>query len=45
MIDFELFSVFDRKFELSAAGLISSGVVILVGMWLANRKPRTVEGA
>jgi YjbE family integral membrane protein len=45
MIDFELFSVFDRKFELSAAGLISAGVVILVGMWLANRKPRTVEGA
>jgi hypothetical protein len=45
MIDFELFSVFDRRFELSVAGLIGAGVVVFVGKLLANRKPRTVEGA
>jgi YjbE family integral membrane protein len=45
MVDFELFSVFDRKFELSAAGLFGAGAVVLVGMWLAKRKPSTPERA
>jgi YjbE family integral membrane protein len=38
MIDFEIFSVFGRKFELSAAGLIGAAVVVAVGRWLAGRK-------
>jgi YjbE family integral membrane protein len=45
MVDFELFSVFGRKFELSAAGLIGAGAVVLVGTWLAKRKPSAAEGA
>ena len=45
MVDFELFSVFDRKLELSAAGLIGAGVVVFVGMWLASRKRRAPERA
>jgi YjbE family integral membrane protein len=38
MIDFEMFSVFEHKFELSAAGLIGAAVVVAVGRWLAGRK-------
>ena len=39
MIDFELFAVFDRKFELSVAGLIGAALVVGVGKWLARRPP------
>jgi YjbE family integral membrane protein len=37
MIDFELFSVFGAKFELSVAGLIGAALVIAAGKWLAGR--------
>ena len=37
MIDFELFSVFGTKFELSVAGLIGAALVIAAGKWLAGR--------
>jgi YjbE family integral membrane protein len=37
MIDFELFSVFGAKFELSAAGLVGAALVIAAGRWLAGR--------
>ena len=43
MIDFELFAVFDRKFELSAAGLIGAVIVVGVGKWIANRRPPAAE--
>jgi len=43
MIDFELFSVFGRKFELSVAGLIGAASVVVVGKWLAGRKPPPEE--
>ena len=39
MIDFELFSVFGAKFELSVAGLIGAAVVFAAGNWLAGRGP------
>jgi YjbE family integral membrane protein len=39
MIDFELFSVFGAKFELSVAGLLGAAVVIAAGNWLAGRGP------
>ena len=45
MVDFELFSVFGRKVELSAAGLIGASAVVLVGTWFARRKPSAPEGA
>src|SRR5215471_4330181 len=38
MIDFELFTVFGYKFEVSTAGLIGAFVVIAAGKWLAGRK-------
>ena len=38
MIDFEIFSVYGHKFELSAAGLIGAAVVVATGKWLAGRK-------
>jgi|SRR5690349_1712238 YjbE family integral membrane protein len=38
MIDFELFSVSEHKFELSVAGLIGAAAVVVVGKWLAGRK-------
>jgi len=38
VIDFEIFTVFGRKFELSAAGLIGAGAVVAAGKWLAGRK-------
>ena len=38
MIDFELFAVFDHKFELSLAGLIGAAIVVVAGKWLAKRK-------
>ncbi|HZF20787.1 MAG TPA: TerC family protein [Burkholderiales bacterium] len=38
MIDFEIFSVYGHKFELSAAGLIGAAVVVAAGKWLAGRK-------
>src|SRR5437660_2562927 len=41
MIDFEVFSVFGYKFELSGAGLIGVVLVVAAGKWLAKRK----EGA
>src|SRR6266853_46433 len=39
MIDFELFSVFGSKFELSTAGLAGAVLVVAVGKWLAKRTP------
>src|SRR4029077_4614995 len=39
MIDFELFSVFGSKIELSLAGLLGAAVVIAAGNWLAGRGP------
>jgi YjbE family integral membrane protein len=38
MIDFEIFSVFGHKFELSAAGLMGAAAVVAIGKWLAGRK-------
>jgi YjbE family integral membrane protein len=38
MIDFDIFSVYGHKFELSAAGLIGAAVVVAAGKWLAGRK-------
>jgi YjbE family integral membrane protein len=43
MIDFELFTIFGYKMELSGAGLIGAMVVIAAGNWLAMRK--TVQAA
>src|SRR2546421_12349330 len=37
MIDFELLSVFGRKFELSVAGLAGAVLVVAVGKWLGRR--------
>jgi len=37
MIDFEVFSIFGAKLELSAAGLIGAAVVVVAGRWLAAR--------
>ena len=39
MIDFDLFTVFGHKFELSPAGLIGAASVIVAGKWLARREP------
>jgi len=39
MVDFELFTVIGHKFELSVAGLIGAAAVVVVGKWLAGRKP------
>src|SRR6266704_523300 len=39
MIDFELFSVFGRKFELSVAGLVGAVLVVAIGKWLGSREP------
>ncbi len=39
MIDFELFSVFGRKFELSVAGLVGAVLVVAVGKWVGSREP------
>jgi YjbE family integral membrane protein len=39
MIDFELFAVFGRKFELSVAGLAGAALVVVVGKWLGSREP------
>ena len=44
MIDFELFSVFGRKFELSVAGLAGAVLVVAVGKWLGNREPGDAGG-
>jgi YjbE family integral membrane protein len=44
MIDFELFSVFGHKFELSVAGLIGATSVIVAGKWLARRAPSDSSG-
>jgi len=38
MIDFEIFTVFGHKFELSAAGLMGAAAVVAIGKWLAGRK-------
>jgi len=38
MVDFELFTVFGYKFELSGAGLLGAVLVIAAGRWLAGRK-------
>src|SRR5260221_5456814 len=38
MVDFELFSVFGRKFELSVAGLACAVLVVAVGKWLGSRE-------
>ncbi len=43
MVDFEVFSLFGRKFEPSVAGLIGAASVVVVGKWLAGRKPPGTE--
>src|SRR6266702_3067015 len=43
MIDFELLTVFGHKFEPSVAGLIGAASVVVVGKWLAGRKPPGTE--
>jgi YjbE family integral membrane protein len=43
MIDFEIFAVFGHKFELSSAGLIGAAIVVVVGKWLARRRPSVPE--
>jgi YjbE family integral membrane protein len=45
MIDFELFSVFARKFELSAAGLAGAVLVVAVGKWLGSRQASGAGGS
>ena len=45
MIDFELFSVFGRKFELSAAGLAGAVLVVAVGKWLGSRQASDAGGS
>jgi len=37
MIDFDVFTVFDHKFELSSAGLIGAAIVVVAGKWIAGR--------
>jgi YjbE family integral membrane protein len=37
LIDFEVFSIFGAKLELSAAGLIGAAIVVAAGKWLAAR--------
>jgi len=39
MVDFEVFSLFGRKFELSVAGLVGAVMVVAVGKWLGSREP------
>jgi len=39
MVDFEVFSLFGRKFELSVAGLVGAVLVVAVGKWLGSREP------
>ncbi len=39
MVDFEVLSAFGRKLELSAAGVMGAVIVIVVGKWLAGRRP------
>jgi len=39
MVDFEVLSVFGRKLELSAAGLMGAVLVVVAGKWLAGRRP------
>src|SRR5207247_8514377 len=39
MVDFEVFSLFGRKFELSVAGLVGAVLVVAVGKWLGRREP------
>jgi YjbE family integral membrane protein len=45
MIDFEVFSVFGHKFELSGAGLLGVVLVVAAGKWLARKagKPDTAS--
>src|SRR5713101_9115330 len=43
MVDFELLTVFGHKFEPSVAGLIGAASVVVVGKWLAGRKPPGTE--
>src|SRR5256885_15822920 len=38
MIDFEVFSLFGRKFELSVAGLVGAVLVVAVGKWVGRRE-------
>src|SRR5438270_214249 len=45
MIDVELFSVFGRKFELSAAGLAGAVLVVAVGKWLGSRQASDAGGS
>jgi len=45
MIDLELFSVFGRKFELSAAGLAGAVLVVAVGKWLGSRQASDAGGS
>src|SRR5438876_4274191 len=43
MVDFELLTVFGHKFEPSVAGVIGAASVVVVGKWLAGRKPPGTE--
>jgi YjbE family integral membrane protein len=40
MIDFELFTLFGHKFELSVAGLTGAALVVVLGKWIAGRRPK-----
>jgi len=44
IIDFELFTLWDHKFELSVAGLIGAALVVALGKWIAGRKAVPGEG-
>jgi YjbE family integral membrane protein len=39
VVDFEVLSAFGRKLEMSAAGLLGALLVVVVGKWLAGRRP------
>lgn len=40
MIDFELFTFFGHKFELSVAGLTGAALVVVMGKWIAGRRSK-----
>ena len=44
MIDFEVFSMFGGKLEVSTAGLIGAAIVVVSGKWLAARNEEKKKG-